>query len=145
MPPQAPSYKVFDAITVTGANTYYSGSSRLGSFAVPGNAVGTAMPNGKTLSYAGQLTGNPTGSITIEGSNSSDEDVRLGRDFWFINDQVNGAGFTAGVATVTAGLVNGLAIWAVAMTRNAFFRSRIKQINTSGAGTSTAVACSKAI
>jgi hypothetical protein len=135
------SHRVFDAVAVTGANTYYSGSRIKGSAL----AQGTAQPNGRVMSYVGQLTGTPVGAVTVEGSNSSDEACRLGTDIWVTNDQVNGAGFTAGVATVTAGQINSSASFAVALTRNAFLRSRLKYANTSSSGTITAEACSKAV
>lgn len=135
------SHKVFDAVALTGANTVYSGSTIKGSAL----AQGTAQPNGRVMSYVGQLTGNAAGTLTVEGSNSSDEDCRLGTDIWITNDQVTGSGFTAGVATMTGGQINSAAKFAIALTRNAFLRSRLKCVSTSGAGTITAVACSKAV
>jgi hypothetical protein len=135
------SHRVFDAVAVTGTNSYYSGSAIKGSAL----AQGTAQPNGRVMSYVGQFTSTPAGTLTVEGSNSSDEDCRLGTDIWITNDQVTGSGFTAGVATVTAGQINSAAKFAISLTRNAFLRSRLKYTNATSSGTITAVACSKAV
>jgi hypothetical protein len=145
MPPQVPSYRAFDAVAVTGVASFYSGSTKLGAFNLPGNAVGTAVPTGKTLSFVGSFTGTAAGSLTVEVSNASDNDIRLGLDVWVTYDQVAGAGFTAGVATVVAGQISGSANFAVSMTRLAFGRVRLKYANTGGTGTITALACVKAI
>jgi hypothetical protein len=138
---QMPSHKVFDAVAVSSTNTVYSGSKVRGSPL----EQGTTCPNGRTLSYVGQFTGTPNGTLTVEGSNSSDQDCALGTDIWVTNDQVTGSGFTLGVATVTSGQINSAAKFAIALTRHAFLRSRLKYVNASGSGTITAVATSKAV
>lgn len=141
MPQQVPSHRVFDAVAVSSTNTVYSGSKVRGSTL----EQGTTCPNGRVLSYVGQFTSTPNGTLTVEGSNSSDEECRLGTDIWVTNDQVNGAGFTGGVATVTSGQINSAAKFAIALTKNAFLRSRLKYVNSSGSGTITAEICSKAV
>jgi hypothetical protein len=145
MPPQVPSYPAFNALAVTGAASFYSGSTKLGAVTLPGNPVGTAVPSGRTASYVGSFTGTPAGTLTVEVSNASDNDIRLGLDVWVPYDQVAGAGFTAGVATVTAGQISGSANWAVSLTRLAFGRVRLKYANTSSSGTITALCCVKAV
>jgi hypothetical protein len=145
MPPQVPSYRAFDAVAVTGVASFYSGSTKLGAFNLPGNAVGTAVPTGKTISYVGTFTGTPGGTLTVEVSNASDNDIRLGLDKWVPYDQVSGAGFTAGVATVTSGQINSSADFAISMTKLAFGRVRLKYANATGTGTLTATACVKAV
>ncbi len=130
-------HKVFDAVALSSTNTVYSGSTRLGGAAVPGNAIGTA-PNGRHMTYQGAFTSTPNGSLTVEVSNASDEDVRKGTDQWDTYTQVTGDGFSSGVATVTSGQINSKATFAIELKNFAYKRSRLKYTNTSGTGTITA-------
>jgi len=138
---QVPSSKVFDAVAVSSTNTVYSGTANPNS---GGNATGSDVPNGRTASFVGSFTSTPNGTLTVEVSNSKTEDIRLGLDTWITYDQVNGSGFTAGVATVTSGQINGSASFGISLTKLAFRRVRLKYTNSSGSGTISATITLKA-
>lgn len=131
-------HRVFDAVAVSSTNSYYSGTGRIGAIAVPGNDVGTA-PAGDHVTFTGKFTSTPNGTLTIEVSDATDEDVRKGTDFWNTYTQVNGDGWTNGVATVTSGQINGSATFAVELVEFAYKRVRFKYVNASGSGTITII------
>jgi hypothetical protein len=138
-----PPFKVFDAVALSSTNTVYSGSASTGTAAVPGNAIGTA-PVGWHLTFQGRFTSTPNGTLTVEISNALDSDIRLGTDFWSTYTQINGDGFTSGVATVTAGQINSKADFAIELKNFGYKRVRLKYTNTSGSGTITAIVNVKA-
>jgi hypothetical protein len=135
-----PPFKVFDAVAVSSTTTYYSGASaaQLGAVTNPGNAVGTS-PNGPYVTFTGNFTSTPTGTLTVEITNATDNDIRLGLDRWSTYTQIAGSGFTAGVATVTAGQINSLADFAIEIKHFGYKRVRLKYTNASGSGTITAI------
>jgi hypothetical protein len=124
------------ALVVASGTTYYTGSSQLGPRTVPANAVGSDINGAISVSSINQFTGNPGGTMTIEVSNSSDDDIRKGLDLWDTDDTYQGGGFVNGVATVTAGAINGSATW---KTRGVcrYRRQRFKFACNAGAGTVT--------
>lgn len=124
------------AMPVTSGTTYYSGSTSVKGFAVPGNPVGSDVNGALSVSSINQFTGNPGGSMTIEVSDSADDDIRRGIDVWDTDDTYQGGGFVNGVATVTAGAINGSATWKVkGLCR--YRRMRFKFVCNAGAGTIT--------
>lgn len=138
---QVPSGKVLDAVAVSGANSYYSGTANPNA---GGNAIGSDACNGRTAAFVGSFGSAPNGTLTVEVSNSPGDDIRKGLDTWITYDQVNGAGFVAGVATVTSGQINGSASWGASLTKLAFRRVRLKYTNSSGSGTISAIITLKA-
>lgn len=137
---EVPSVKVWSAQAVSSTTTYYSGS-RLNT-APAANPVGTDMKGATSISFIGVITGTPGATLTIEVSNSDDNDIRLGQDVWITEDSFTGAGFTAGVATVTSGQINSSANFAIRGICR-FKRIRLKWINASSSGTVTVSATVK--
>jgi hypothetical protein len=138
-----PPFKVFNAVALSSTNTVYSGSASTGALAVPGNNIGTA-PVGWYVTFHGRFTSTPNGTLTVEISNATDEDIRLGTDFWSTYTQVNGDGFTSGVATVTSGQINSKADFAIELKNFGYKRVRLKYTNSSGSGTITTIVNVKA-
>lgn len=111
---------------------------------VPGNAIGTDVNGSLSVCIIGQFTSTPNGTLTIQVSNASDEDIRLARDLWITEDSFAGSGFTAGVATVTSGQINSSANFFIRGTCRAR-RMRLQYTNSSGSGTISATMTVKEI
>lgn len=117
-----PSARVFDAQAVTGSATYTSKAIDLGGV--------------NDVSWMVAVTGTPSGTLSVEVSNASDQDVHQGTDHW--------TGFSGIPSmTVSAGLYSGAAVWGIEIPRCTFRRARLKWVNGSGTGSLIATACTK--
>jgi hypothetical protein len=134
MQAESPSEQIFNAVAVSSTNTYYSGSTTIGPRSVPGNAIGSDVNGSMSVSQIGQFTGTPNGTLTIQVSNASRDQVMAGTDLWDTDDSYSGGGFTAGVATVTSGQINGSAVFKIKGVCR-YRRMRLKYTNSSGSGT----------
>src|ERR1044071_4481582 len=74
---------------ISGNGTYYSKP--------------TAVPWQTDIGESIYLTGNLAGTLTVEWSNSSNDQDLNGTSRWDTYTPVNGYGFAAGVATISAG------------------------------------------
>ena len=135
------SSKIFDAVAVSSTNTVYSGSPNPRG---TGNPIGTDVPYAHEVSGIVDFTSTPNGTLTLEVSNSSDADILAGADRWTTYTPLNGGGFSAGVATITAGAIVGGATPGGFQLRARFRRFRLKYVNSSGSGTITSIITVKA-
>jgi hypothetical protein len=134
---EVPSHKIFSSLAVTGTNTYYSGT-KLDKAPAAGVNTGTDVNGSLSVSIFCQITGTPGATLTIQVSNSSDEDIRLGQDLWDTNDRYQGGGFTNGVATVASGQIGGTATFKIEGICR-YKRLRLVWVNATGSGTVTAI------
>lgn len=138
-----PSNKVFDAVAVSSTTTYYSGSTVVKNDTTTG-VLGTDTPSANFVTFVGKFTSTPNGTLTVEISNSSTEDIKAGNEIWSTYTQVSGSGFTAGVATVTSGQINSAPTFALELKNFGYRRVRLTYTNATSSGTLTAIVTVKA-
>lgn len=131
--------KVLNAVAVSGTNTYYSGATADSLGGPAANPIGTAIPYADTVSAVINFTSTPNGTLTVEVSDSSDADVRDGKDLWVTYTPLNSNGFVNGVATVTSGAIASGSNPEGVKLKPGFTRLRFKYVNSSGSGTLTII------
>lgn len=138
------NHKVFDNLAVSSTTTYYSGSRQKDQPAATPN-IGTDVNGAGSVSFHGEFSSTPNGTLTVEYSNATDADVRQAVDDWDTYTLAADGGFVNGVAAITAGvLTTGLARFGISL-RFRFRRVRLKYTNASSSGTLTVIVTVKAV
>jgi hypothetical protein len=122
-----PSYT--QTLTCALTTTVYSGGTKEGVT----DPIGTDLKYATYLTTVGTISGNPTGTLTAQVSDSPDDAFLVGTAVWITYTPLNGGGFVSGVAPVAAGLIAGDRTFGAKM-RPDFRRFRWKYVNASGAG-----------
>jgi len=108
----SPSFKVWDAVAVSGTDTYKSASSNI--------------QGARLVSYIVAFTGTMTGTLTVEVSNSSQDQVNAGTDTWTTYSGIS-------IPAITTATTFG-----IELVDLAFGRVRLSYTNATNSGTVTA-------
>lgn len=133
-----PGFLVFDPAkaATSGAILLETGA---GGGLIGGNGTFYSLPthvvHKDRLADVVKLTGTIAGTLTVEVSNDTEADDRVGTSDWCTYDKVTSAGFTAGVATLVAGAIVGGSNPEGIKASIDYARYRLKLVVTSGTGT----------